>query len=195
MRRIFVFALVTGCFAESEPLADSDSSEGSSEGASVSSTTGDASSSTSEGSSEGESGGAQTSESEGSASTTGESTGGSDSSDGGESSSTGEPHLPYQPCTMDDTSLCAPDEICIYGDDVLRGGQVGWCSASCNVPEECPEGTDGDASPICTYYGPNLQCSLNCANGEDCPTGMYCAAMVHFPEVNGDYVSVCVNAD
>lgn len=107
--------------------------------------------------------------SSGGSSTTGAPTGDSGSSaDSTGGSSTGGGHGGYPECDWQSDPPCPSGY-----DECYDVGPVSWCTIYCNTDDECPLPSSGEATRLCSPGGGYI-CTLDCANGRTCPSGMQC---------------------
>ena len=105
------------------------------------------------------------------------STGSSESGDESSSSTTGpvDPGGPAGPGWEECVGI--EEETCTLGGDCLQNMYVtvGACSVPCRTDDDCPAVEGGTAVPTCTEFNFGTDaCTLDCANGEVCPEGMFC---------------------
>jgi hypothetical protein len=80
------------------------------------------------------------------------------------------------PCNTD--KGCPGKEICVHT------GKVSYCAATCMKNSDCPDPSDGKATPTCVnaniLLGQPGNCALNCGGllAGECPAGMACSDLL-----------------
>ena len=102
-------------------------------------------------------------------------------------------HAAYQGCALDDdTVVCADGAGCVATDVVARS--TGFCSAACDVANDCPADPDG-RTKICEQpQGASAKlCYVTCPSASStCPEGTVCEPLRSAADTA---LSLCVPRD